>query len=246
MLKLDYRGLRGLLADAPALREAIGPRVAPHHTTFQKAAARMLGDADVAKLLDATTAGGPPSTPEVAVDSTGLTTSHASEYFTRRRRETGAAGARTAYHAYSKLSLACDVVTHEVLALCVGTGPGPDVTEFVGLVDAARGRRKFERVLADAGHDSESNHRHARESLGVGTLVPATKGRPPKDGKPPTGRYRREMAESFDREAYGQRWQVETVMSMVKRRMGWTTWSRSDPGRGRDPRLLALTHNVLI
>lgn len=69
MLKADYRGLCGLLTDAPELREAIGLRVTPHYTCPQKAAARMLEDADVSKLLDATTAGGPASTPAAAVDS---------------------------------------------------------------------------------------------------------------------------------------------------------------------------------
>jgi len=142
--------------------------------------------------------------------------------------------------------LVCDVATHEILAPRVGMGPSPDVVEFEGLIDQARVRRKFERMPADAGYDSESNHRHAREDLGVSTPIPATRGRPPKDGKPPTGRYRREMTEDFDESAYGQRWQVETVMSMVKRRMGWATWSRSGAGQGRDLRLLALTHNILI
>ena len=246
MLKTDYRGVCGLLTDAPELREAIGLRVTPHFTCLQKAAGRMLEDADVAKLLDATTAGGPASTPVAAVDSTGLSTDHASEYFTRRRRETGAEGARTAYHGFPKLSLVCDVATHEILAVRVGTGPSPDVSEFEGLIDQARARRKFDRMLADAGYDSEPNHRHAREDLGVSTLIPATRGRPAGDGKPPTGRYRREMSESFDEKAYGQRWQVETVMSMVKRRQGWKTWSRSEAGQGRDLRLLALTHNILI
>ena len=206
----------------------------------------MLEDADVSKLLDATTAGGPASTPVAAVDSTGLTTDHASEYFTRRRRETGDEGPRTAYHAFPELAPVCDVATHEVLALRVGVGPSPDVSEFEELVRSAHARRKVGRMPADAGYDSESNHRYAREDLGVATLIPPKRGRPSKDGRPPTGRYRREMSESFDEESHGQRWQVETVMSMVKRRRGWTTWSRSEAGQSRDLRLLALTHNILI
>ncbi len=163
MLKLDYRGLCGLLQDSPEFREAIGLRVTPHDPSFQKAAARMLGDAEAAKLLDATLAGGPSSTPTAAIDSTGLTTSHASEYFTRRRRETGEPGARTAYHSYAKLALVCDIATHQILAFGVGVGPSPDVTDFVALLDQAQARRGLGRMLADAGYDSEPNHAHARE-----------------------------------------------------------------------------------
>lgn len=246
MLKLDYRGVCGLLTDAPELREAIGMRVTPHYTCLQKAAVRLLKETEVARLLDATVAGGASSTPVAAVDATGLSTSHASEYFTRRRRETGSLGARTAYHAYPKLSVLCDVSSHEILALAVGSGPSPDVVDFPSLLDAAHGRRRFDRVLADAGYDSESNHRHARKARGVEALIPATRGRPTKGGKPPTGFYRRRMAESFDHAAYGQRWQVETVMSMIKRRMGWSTWSRTEAGQSRDLCLLALTHNILL
>lgn len=247
MLKLDYRGVCGLLTDAPELREAIGMRVTPHYTCLQKAATRLLEDTEVTRLLDATIAGGASSTPVVAVDATGLSTSHASEYFTRRRRETGVKGARTAYHQYPKLSVLCDVSSHEILALAVGTGPHcDDVSGFPALLDAAHDRRRFGRILADAGYDSETSHRHARETRGVEALIPAIRGRPPKDGKPPTGLYRRQMVEAFDAAAYGQRWQVETVMSMMKRRMGWWTWSRTEVGQSRDLRLLALTHNILL
>jgi hypothetical protein len=38
--------------------------------------------------------------------------------------------------------------------------------------------------------------------------------------KPPSGAHRREMSESFDKETYGQRWQIETALSMLKRNLG--------------------------
>jgi hypothetical protein len=43
-------------------------------------------------------------------------------------------------------------------------------------------------ALADAGYDSEANHRYAREQRGVRSIIPAEIGRP--SSKPPTGRYR--------------------------------------------------------
>lgn len=54
------------------------------------------------------------------------------------------------------------------------------------------------------------------------------------------------MQTRFDHETYGQRWQAETVMSMIKRRQGDSTSGRSYHSRRRDMMLMAITHNVMI
>ncbi len=45
---------------------------------------------------------------------------------------------------------------------------------------------------------------------------------------------------------YGQRWQVETVMSMLKRNLGHAITSRRDHHQNRDLLLHCLTHNAMI
>lgn len=45
---------------------------------------------------------------------------------------------------------------------------------------------------------------------------------------------------------YGQRWQVETVMSMIKRNLGSFVAARSDPARSRETLLKVLTHNIML
>jgi transposase len=45
---------------------------------------------------------------------------------------------------------------------------------------------------------------------------------------------------------YGQRWQVETVMSMLKRRQGSAVNGRSHWSRCRDLMLVVVTHNLMI
>ena len=45
---------------------------------------------------------------------------------------------------------------------------------------------------------------------------------------------------------YGQRWQAETVVSMIKRRQGGYVLGRSDAARGRELSLKVLTHNIMI
>ena len=63
--------------------------------------------------------------------------------------------------------------------------------------------------------------------------------------KLPAGRYHRLMRLRFDYR-YGQRWQVETVVSMIKRRLGRYTAGRRDAARARDTMLKVLTHNLRL
>ena len=102
--------------------------------------------------------------------------------------------------------------------------------------------------LADAGYDSEDNHRLTREELGIRSLIPASCGRPGANG--PAGHYRRLMRRRFeggpDKRYYGQRWQVETVNSMVKRNLGSACRARTPTGRKKDMLLRAVTHNLMI
>jgi hypothetical protein len=69
----------------------------------------------------------------------------------------------------------------------------------------------FERLVADAGYDSEANHRFCRERLGVDSLIPAKKRRSVRVVA--TTPYRREMVRRLGepgdeeaRRAYRQRW----------------------------------------
>jgi hypothetical protein len=45
---------------------------------------------------------------------------------------------------------------------------------------------------------------------------------------------------------YGQRWQAETVVSMIKRRQGGYVLGRTDAARDREMSLKVLTHNVML
>lgn len=100
----------------------------------------------------------------------------------------------------------------------VGRGPRPDVDELVALLSDALRSMLLKCLSADAGYDSEANHRFARERCGVRTLIPAKHGRP--TDKPASEPYRRLMQARFDVTKYHRRVQVEAVISMPKRRQG--------------------------
>lgn len=247
-LKTDYRGVVAQLADCPSLRAVISLEQVPHYTTLQKATRRLLASAPAKRLLDATIRAHfvrKRRVPRAAIDSTGLECSCASGYFVRRRAAIGTAWKTVIYHHYPKLSVVCDVETHFVLAFRAARGPKVvDVVEFQPLLADALTRVRLTRISADAGYDSEANHRFAREECHVRSLIPPTRGRP--STKPATGHYRRLMQTRFDVEAYHDRPQVETVISMIKRRQGAHVRGINYWSQCRDLRLKVLTHNVMI
>jgi len=246
-LKTDYRGVAAVLQDCSSLRDTIRLKKVPHFTTIQKAAHRLLASVSAKKLLDATVGqqlGRRLRVPLAAIDSKGLECTAASGYFVRRRGSVAGPWKTMVYHRYPKLAVICDVESHFILAFDTRRGPKPDVAEFKSLLDDALSRVRLTMILADAGYDSESNHCHAREDRQVRTVIPAKHGRP--TSKPASGRHRRLMQVRFNGDAYRQRAQVETVMSMIKRRQGSHVRGTTYHSQNRDLRLMVLTHNVMI
>jgi hypothetical protein len=224
-LGLDYRKLSALLVDAPALSGAIGIAEVPHFTTFQKAARRLLRSSRAHRLLSATVREATrrqviaKRVKLAALDGTGFETRHISAYFVKRR-EKGQKNQfqTTQYTRYPYAGIVCDCASHFALAVVTGRGPGFDRKFFAPALRQATGHTSVDTLLSDAGFDSEHAHCLAREEYGMRTLIPPTCGRP--TGKLPRGRWRRLMATRFDRRKYGQRWQLETVNSMIKRLLG--------------------------
>ena len=246
-LKTDYRGVVAQLSDNPSLCELMGLKHVPHFTTLQKASRHLLASAPVRRVLHSTIRmhyGRRRRVPFSAVDSTGLECSCASGYFVRRRNRIAGPWKTVVYHHYPKLGLVSDTSCHFILAMRVGRGPRPDVDEFRPLVKDALRAMSLLRMVADAGYDSESNHRFARERCGIRSIMPAKHGRP--TTKPATGHYRRLMQVRFDTDAYHDRVQIETVVSMVKRNQLPYVRGHSYQSQCRDLRLMALTHNLMI
>jgi IS5 family transposase len=259
-LRTDYRGVEAFLIDLPGVREWIGLKKTPDHSTLHKAAQRLLGASVSERMLAASVRlmmGRRRIVKRAAADSTGLASGHCSAYFVERRRR-GQRGVKNplfqtmTYTRYPKLTLLTDCSNHLILAVLTGTGPRPDINELEPLLARAPRGLALLSVVADAGFDSEPNHVLAREEHGVRSLMPATHGRPSKRGRPPTGKWRRWMRSLLKtkrrrrRSGYTQRWQVETVMSMIKRNLGEAVSGKGYHSRCRQMRLLAVVHNIMI
>jgi hypothetical protein len=111
----------------------------------------------------------------VLCDSTGLSTSRASYYFVRRLREMGQEKGR---RAWLKYSLLVEVKRRAILAQRAGLGPCSDIPELPPLVASGARVARLGVVVADAGFDSEENHRFVREVIGALSVIPARRGRP--------------------------------------------------------------------
>jgi hypothetical protein len=234
-LGLDYRTAQETLELPDGLREALGLRAVPDYSTLwrfahDKAAAEVVATAltETIELLKASGHDPPTDVPLVAIDSTGLFCGHASRYFEQRRSRARSAASYPA-RAYQKWAAALWTGPQIVVAQLSKPGPCGDYPDLPPLASMALASVPGAIVLADAGYDCEANHVFCRERLGVLSLIPA-KTRRYVAG--PRRRYRAEMVralgnttlgvkgEAVPLRTYRQRWLVETLMSVVKRKWG--------------------------
>jgi hypothetical protein len=263
---LSYRRTEALLADAGDLRRAVRLRRAPDHNTLCDAFGTLARLDVFAPMLDelaaAFEAAGLLRLGErpLAADGTYFESRHVSRHFERRRRDTTAAAAAVdkagsatradAVRGLPKLGIAVACACHLVLSVWAGTGAGSDHPHFEPLVYHAWRRAPVSTVVADAGYDSEAAHELVREDLAcAASLIPPRIGRP--TDKPPATFYRALAArlladDPAAKAAYGQRWQAETVNSMLKRNYGSALRAATEERREREMLLKVMVHNIAL
>jgi len=265
---LSYRRTEALLADSPAWLADIGLTKAPDHNTLWRAFESLLASRRCSRMLDLLaelfaeakllTLRHKP----LAIDSTCFEQRHRSHHYDRRCRYMATHNKRpgtwgkAVNNARSvilkrmpKLAIAVDSGCHLILSAKVRIGNGSDAPDFDDLLfHAWRRAPKVSVVVADAGYDSEANHRIARLDMGVRSIIAVGAGRPTK--KLPAGRWRRHMANrqkrKSDRKLYGQRSQSETAHSMMKRNLGSALRSRTPERRKKEMMLRVLVHNIAL
>jgi hypothetical protein len=228
-LKTDYRGVCHFLHEWTELRQVLRLERIPHFTTLQKASERLLYAGRVRRLLARTIARWYKRKRKIrhcALDSTGFPCGHASHYYTRRKAGDGKTP--VFYKRFAKLELAVDCATHFVVAAIAGRGPRVDTDRFIPLLDQA-----LDQILL-------------RLQRGVRSYIPAKHGR--RTQNLPASHYRRQMKQRLNKDygSYGQRWQIETVNSMITRRLNAHVAARTYWSQGRELMLLIISHNTMI
>jgi len=256
----SYRGVEALLRDAEHWCRDIGMKKVPDHNTLCRAFHALNLGRRAHKLLDvlaqwfgvARQLGH-----TVAIDSSLYDTHYRSRHYEQRCRHFASHAKNTANRRRSrsakrtpKVIHAADTQSHVILSARARIGMGADYLHFEpALLDAwRRSPRRLHTVLADAGFGSEANHCIARLDMGIRSVMKCDGGRP--TNKPPQGHFRRlmsrQLAGSQKGRPYGQRAQIETVESMMKRNLGDALRSRSDRGRRHELLLRSITHNLML
>jgi hypothetical protein len=254
----SYRGTEALLGDCRPWCRAIGMRKVPDHNTLCRAFHVIVRVHHIDHFLDCLCQwfrirrmlGS-----VLAIDSSLYDTHHRSRHYEQRcrhqssnHRETADARRSVSCRKTPKLSIGADTASHVIVSAKPRTGMGADYSDFVPVVWGACRRGRFRKLLADAGYDSEANHRLARHELGLESLIKAGSGKP--TSKPPPTLWRRMMkqklAGSQKGQAYGQRSQVETVNSMMKRNLGDSLRAASTGARQMEQLLRVVVHDVMI
>jgi hypothetical protein len=271
------RQAEAFLKDVPDWLAAIGLGHAPDHNTLWRGFGSLLKERRVERALDllAADAAGELdaglSDKPLAIDSTCYEPRHRSRHYDRacRKMDLGP-GQKYAKLKYAKrpgkygpaantsrsvklrrmpkLALAVAAASHQIRAAKASAGNGSDAPDFDPLLYRSWRRAGVKTVVADAGYDSENNHRIARLDMNVRSIIPAKIGRP--SASPPTGRYRRLMKQRFARKAdkrvYGQRSQSETVNSMMKRNLGEYLRSTLTRRRKQEMLLKSIVHDLML
>ena len=171
-----------------------------------------------------------------AIDGTGLSYNSVSTYFIRRM-EQHADGA-TRHRHWLKWLMVVEVQQQILLAQRARQGPWCDSRSLPALLDAAGQRAPIGLVLADAEFDSEANHQHIRQRLGARSILPARRRGVPK------GTLRNQMFRAFPEKPYRQRAKIETIISVVKRKLSSRAPGRSLNTQIRQALLLGLAYNL--
>ena len=222
-LKMTYRGVVDLLAASSSLRQCLGlGEKLPHYTTLQKFSARSQVLAIAEKMVAAIGRAAQPTAKEApesaAMDSTGLSTSVASQYFRSR------SGRKQ--RKWVKVSVIVWCGSLLPLALVVDQGPSNDRVQVPALLKQAQTVAQPNRLYADAGYDAEAIHQRCRKEWGVESVIkPAGQCA---DGTR-NGHWRSKMSPThLKKRGYGRRWSVESFFSALKRTTGDALSSRRE------------------
>jgi hypothetical protein len=255
-LQVSYRKIEALLRDTDWCQR-LGMKSVPDHSTlcrafghFSKTVAGKLLTLTIVQMRRRRQLGR-----TLAIDSTLYDTHHRSRHYERRCRHHASNLRKTADSRRSrtarrtpKLAIGVDTRSHLILSVKCKSGMGSDAPDFDDLLYDAWCRHDVKEVLADAGYDSEANHRIARLDMNVRSWIRTGIGRP--TTKAAAGRYRRLMQKRLaGRQAgrlFAQRAQAETAMSMLKRNLGDSLRARTPQRRKMELLLKVIVHNVMI
>jgi len=170
----------------------------------------------------------------VSIDGSGLDSQYISPYFLRR----------TGRHMspFVKIEIVAHNKSHLILAFCAGP-PCHDAKHAKPLIQHAASLDLCTAMFGDGAFDSEDFHRECRRAGIPQSIAPIN---PRAHNLAPSTPHRKKMFSHFPKKPFGQRWQVESTFSQIKRLLGSSLRARGDQSRYREASLKILTFNLMI
>ncbi|MCL2786532.1 MAG: IS5 family transposase [Methanomassiliicoccaceae archaeon] len=248
-LDVSYEEMTDVLGSMNGVIRALRIRSIPDPSTLRKFVKRL--DPDVLdKVLWHTAKAVCNEQLIVAVDATGFSCSNASRHYVRRLRELkGMTYSEAPVRGYEKMTIAVDTSTLSILAADSCSSNISDYKRIGPIADdMEKAGYDVKCVIADKGYDSEQVHRYLREHLHCETLIPARKmSEPAVSGskrRRTSGFYRGLMKFFFDPVTYKRRSIVESVNSMIKRKMSDVVYGRTPRSRHAEVLCRCIAHNI--
>jgi hypothetical protein len=235
-LRLSYRDMEEWLLASDQVRQVLHlPRV-PDHSTLARAF-RKLKQTDLTAMRQNLLEQLQPEEEAIAVDTTHFRLQHASAYYMTRTGRTYRDWVKGGYAVGAKSQLVLGWRSGRGLASGSDVGYLSPLRRQVGRWGKhERGRRAWV-LLGDAGFDGKTTRSD--------DLIPVQ--RRHHDLKAPARKARADLVAAARLDGlYGQRWKVETVNSVIKRKLGDTIRSRSRHLQFREPLLKALVYNFHV
>ena len=215
--KFTYKELLEDLADNLTLRAYLGLNKLPHYSTLIKFAKRLPVIVLEKLVLAFRRVIAQPE--KVAIDSTGISLDNASPHFCQR------VGLTMKKRPFLKLSLIVDIINYFILLPKVRKKPRHDTVDAKLMVKKLAKHYKPEVFYGDRGYDDNALFELVFEELEAYPLIFQKRQDVPKHRR--KGRYRKETFDVFDYGEYLQRNKVETVISILKRKFGFSIRSKT-------------------
>lgn len=222
------------------LRMALGLKQAPDYTTFYRFMRRLSAEQIQTALQETALEimkNGSTKRTVFAVDATGLAPGAISTFFINRKRDRGEG---LPWRYWLKWVVVVETKHQLLLAQIAKRGPYNDCALLRPLVDRAHQVMPASFVLADAEFDSERNHKHIREVHHMKSIIPAKRGKKTWHLKG----IRAQMKSNFPAKKYSQRNLIETVFSVVKRKLSTRAPGRTLATQAMQALVLGLAYNL--